>query len=43
MYLKANVCLDFDAPLEEKLAYWERNISVVENFMRKWGQGGPGL
>lgn len=41
LYLKANVYMKWDASLEEKMMFWERNISVVERFLAKWGQEGP--
>jgi hypothetical protein len=38
-----NVYLKWDAPLEEKMTSWERNISVVERFLARWGQEEPNL
>ncbi|KAK4099724.1 hypothetical protein N658DRAFT_397771, partial [Parathielavia hyrcaniae] len=35
LYMKANPCMKFDAPLEERMASCERNVSVVEGFLNK--------
>lgn len=43
LYMKANAYMKFDASLEERIAFWNRNISVVERFLAKWGQDGPSL
>jgi hypothetical protein len=41
LYLKANAYMKFDASPEERMASWERNISVVKRFLNKWGQKDP--
>ena len=35
--LKPNPVLEIDAPLEQKLHFWHENMTVVQDFLHRWG------
>ncbi|KAJ2896235.1 hypothetical protein MKZ38_005729 [Zalerion maritima] len=36
LYLKANALLDLGAPLQTKMAFWEKNLTFVTAFLKRW-------
>ncbi|VBB79609.1 Putative protein of unknown function [Podospora comata] len=43
LYMKANPYMNFNAPVEERMAFRERNISTVRCFLDVWGPEGSSL